>query len=71
MDFIKNIVQIAKDNLDRYEMGYNDLTDERQIIERWKNTQLKLISIESRNVIKSNKLINLCDPDISNSLSMI
>ena len=69
MDFIKDLVQIAKDNLEYFKIKYDDLTHDRRIIERWMNAKMKLISIEPRNVIKSQKLMILSNPYILGSLS--
>jgi hypothetical protein len=71
MDFHADIMQIAKNMLDYYEVGYNDLSDDRQIIGRWVNVQLKLIRPEARNVVKSPKVTILSDPDTSTSLSLV
>ncbi len=71
MDFYADMIQIAKNMLDHYEVGYDDLSDDRRIVERWVNVQLKLIKPEARNVVKSQKVTTLSDLDTLISISLI
>ena len=57
MDFYADILRIAKAELDHYEVGYADLSDDRRIVERWINVYLKLIRPTPRHVLHSAKVV--------------
>jgi hypothetical protein len=72
MDFYADIIRIAKAELDKFEMDYADLSQDRKIVERWTNVNVKLIRPEPRNVVESAKVVAVPhDPTISPALSMI
>lgn len=71
MDFYNDIVQIARDVLDHYDVGYADLLDGRQIVERWVNVQLKLIKAVPHEIVKSAHIISQSDPVILGYLQII
>lgn len=72
MNFYKDLTRIAKNNLDRYDVNYADLSDDRRIVERWINVQLKLIKAAPRNVIKSTKIAaKQNDTNIRDALTII
>jgi hypothetical protein len=71
MDFYNDIVQIAKDILDHYDIERDDLTNDRQIIDRWANAQLKLVKSVPRRVVQSTLIANHTDPNIIRSLETI
>ncbi len=71
MDLYKDIVQIAKDVLDHYEVGYSDLADDRAIVDRWANVQLKLIKSVPRRVAESPHVARQSAPSILKALPAI
>ena len=71
MDFQADMIQIAKNVLDYYEVGFDDLSEDRRIVERWANVLLKLIKPEARNVVKSKKVTILSDPGKSIFISLL
>lgn len=50
MDFIRDLAENAKLELDRLSISYSDISDSRAIIDRWANAKLKMISNTSRSI---------------------
>lgn len=53
MNFIRDLAEIAKSEMDHLKVNHSDIGDERAIIDRWMNVRMKLIYRRPRSVRKS------------------
>jgi hypothetical protein len=58
MDFLADLMEIAKGGLDHYDVDYSDLSNDRDIVERFTSVQLKLVQPVPRAVKKSSKILS-------------